>query len=100
VLTERERHALLQIEQAMRAESPELFGSLTRMEPEPESNIARRRHDAAIVASAVAAILCVAVGAAGGAVVAVLFTVVVVSLRRWRFPGRRAGLLVLWRRPG
>jgi Protein of unknown function (DUF3040) len=99
VLTERERHALLQIEQAMRVESPELFGSLTRMEPDPVPDTARRRHDAAILASAVAAILCVVAGATGAAVVAALFTVAVASLRRWRFPERRSGLLVLWRRP-
>ncbi len=83
MLSERESHALRQIEQAMRADAPGLVGALTRMEPGPIWY--RRRHDALVLVIAAAALLCLAVGAVGAAVVALLFAVAVVRLRRWRF---------------
>lgn len=72
----------------MRAESPELAGSMMRMDPVPGSS-SRRRHDAVVLLCAAAALLCLTVGAAGAAAVALLFGTVVFCIRRWRFPERR-----------
>jgi Protein of unknown function (DUF3040) len=83
MLSERESHALRQIEQAMRADAPGLAGALMRMEPGPAWY--RRRHDALVLVTAVASMLCLAVGAVGAAVVALLFAVTVAHLRSWRF---------------
>lgn len=72
----------------MRAEEPELAGSMMRMEPNP--GWSRRRHDLVLLLCAASALLCLAVGASGAGTVALLFGVAVAAVRRWRFsPPRR-----------
>ena len=87
MLSEREIHALRQIEQSIRADAPDLAGSLTRMEP--DQGWSRRRHDAVVVLSALSALLCIVVGAPGSGMIALMLCAAVVCVRRWRFPQQR-----------
>jgi hypothetical protein len=86
MLSERERRALLEIEQTMRAEEPDLAGSLTHMDPDPRRP--RRRLDAVVLLSAATALLCLCVGAVGSGMLTVVFGTIVLGIRWWRFPPR------------
>jgi hypothetical protein len=84
VLSERERRALHEIEQAMISEAPGLAGALTQMGPDPRWS--RRRHDLTLLSFGMAALLCLVVGATAAGLTALLFGAAVLAIRWRRFP--------------
>ncbi|GAA5173044.1 hypothetical protein GCM10023321_73820 [Pseudonocardia eucalypti] len=86
MLSERERQVLGEIERTVTASDPALASLLGASRPPRAFNWNRIAYDAVTVLAVLSAMLCIALGAFGAGMVATLFAMVVLSVRRLRFP--------------
>lgn len=88
VLSEREQQALREIERAISADDPRLASALRRSRTSTSAWWMRLAHDAVAALAVLLAVLCIALGEVGPGFASGLFAVVVIVVRRRRFPPR------------
>ena len=88
MLSERERQALVEIEQSIAASDPRLAAMLSTSRGRQRERVAwsRLAHDLVMTLAIVSAVLCVALGEGSAGMVAAIFAVVVLMARRVKFP--------------
>lgn len=91
-MSEREAHALRQIEQQLSSDDPKLVALMARKLPARPWLVRRFVQNLIIVVAALLATLCIALGDVGAGLAAALFACVVLVLRRssrWNSVSRR-----------